>query len=239
VTDLINIANTTELADITEQSDLLDITVTQELIDVTEEPDLVGITQDITKVEVLENNEIVSVSLEVNNIEVLELGVGLAIVWLGSLATAPSTPNINDAYYNTLDKKSYIYSGGLWQILAQDGTSAAVEDQIVDGVTTKAPSQNAVFDALAGKQASGSYLEPTFETVSKNLKAYPFVLNYTLGVLTSVVYTIGVTTITKTLNYTGGVLTSIVLAGDGLPSGISLTKTLTYAGGNLTGVIYS
>jgi hypothetical protein len=32
-----------------------------------------------------------------------------------------------------------------------------VEDAIVDGVTTKAPSQNAVYDALAGKQTAGTY----------------------------------------------------------------------------------
>jgi hypothetical protein len=33
-----------------------------------------------------------------------------------------------------------------------------IEDTIVDGVTTKAPSQNAVFDALATKQALGDYI---------------------------------------------------------------------------------
>lgn len=37
---------------------------------------------------------------------------------------------------------------------AASAADAKVEDQIVDGVTTKAPSQNAVYDALALKQAS-------------------------------------------------------------------------------------
>jgi hypothetical protein len=36
--------------------------------------------------------------------------------------------------------------------------TAAVEDTIVDGVTNRAPSQNAVFDALATKQDTGNYI---------------------------------------------------------------------------------
>lgn len=36
--------------------------------------------------------------------------------------------------------------------------TAVVDNSITDGVTDKAPSQNAVFDALAGKQATGSYI---------------------------------------------------------------------------------
>lgn len=46
---------------------------------------------------------------------------GLSIVWLGSFPTAPLTPNINEAYYNTTDGRSYIWDGTAWQILAQDG----------------------------------------------------------------------------------------------------------------------
>lgn len=77
-----------------------------------------------------------------------------------------------------------------------------------------------------------------FETVSKNLKSYPYTLNYTAGVLTSIVYTLPSGSITKTLNYTAGLLTSVVLSGD-TPSGIDLTKTLSYTGSDLTGVVYS
>jgi hypothetical protein len=78
----------------------------------------------------------------------------------------------------------------------------------------------------------------TFETTSQNLKAYPFVLNYTMWVLTSIVYTVPAWTITKTLNYTGDKLTSVVLSGS-TPSWIDLTKTLSYTGDSLTGVTYS
>ena len=47
---------------------------------------------------------------------------GISILWQGSLASAPGTPELNWAYYNTVDKKSYIWDGDSWEILAQDGT---------------------------------------------------------------------------------------------------------------------
>lgn len=79
----------------------------------------------------------------------------------------------------------------------------------------------------------------SFETVSKNLKQYNYVLNYTSGTLTSIVYTVpSVGTITKTLNYTSGVLTSVVLSGS-TPLSIQLTKTLTYTSGALTSIAYT
>jgi len=48
---------------------------------------------------------------------------GLTVEWKGSLATAPSSPLKNYAYYNTVDKKSYFYDGDSWEILAQDGAT--------------------------------------------------------------------------------------------------------------------
>lgn len=46
---------------------------------------------------------------------------GTTLVWLGTLTTAPATPSLNQAYYNSTDKKSYIYDGAAWQILTEDG----------------------------------------------------------------------------------------------------------------------
>lgn len=107
------------------------------------------------------------------------------------------------------------------------------EDAINDGVVDKAPTQNAVFDALQGK------VDVTFETVSKNLKGNDYTLSYSGGRLSTMVYTVpSVGTITKTFNYTGDKLTSIVLSGD-TPGGIDLTKTLSYTGDSLTSVAYS
>ena len=42
-------------------------------------------------------------------------------IWKGSLAAAPENPETGWAYYNTAEKKSYIYDGQTWQIFAQDG----------------------------------------------------------------------------------------------------------------------
>ncbi|WPV64915.1 OmpA family protein [Chitinophaga sp. LS1] len=51
-------------------------------------------------------------------------GTGTGISWKGTLTTAPLTAVTGDAYYNSVDKKSYIYdSTGIWQIMTQDGTS--------------------------------------------------------------------------------------------------------------------
>ena len=86
----------------------------------------------------------------------------------------------------------------------------------------------------------GESWQETFETVSKNLKAKPFALNYTDGRLTSIVYnTAPAEFITKTLDYNeDGTLNTITLSGD-TPSGIELIKTLEYTGGVLTAVSYS
>jgi hypothetical protein len=77
-----------------------------------------------------------------------------------------------------------------------------------------------------------------FETISKNIKSCDSSFTYTGDKITSITYTDGTNTITKTLNYTGDKLTSIVLSGD-TPSGIDLTKTLTYTGDKLTTVLYT
>jgi hypothetical protein len=50
---------------------------------------------------------------------------GFLITWKGGLSSAPSTPQKGWAYYNTSQKKSYIWDGSTWQILAQDGQDGA------------------------------------------------------------------------------------------------------------------
>lgn len=91
---------------------------------------------------------------------------------------------------------------------------------------------------VGARGEQGVSYQEQFETVSKNLNSWDAVFNYTAGDLTSIVYTSGASSITKTFNYTAGDLTSIVLSGS-TPSGISLTKTLSYTAGDLTGVTYS
>ena len=49
--------------------------------------------------------------------------------WLGTFAVAPGVPNSNDAYYNSTDGMSYIWSGSSWQLVAQDGAVGATGPQ--------------------------------------------------------------------------------------------------------------
>jgi hypothetical protein len=100
-----------------------------------------------------------------------------------------------------------------WQVLAEKG------DQGIQGI-------------------QGESFQETYETVSKNLNSWDATINYIGTDLTTIIYSDGISTITKIFNYTLTDLTSIVLSGD-TPAGISLTKTLIYTSGELTGVAYS
>ncbi|KAB2869996.1 MAG: hypothetical protein F9K37_06840 [Bacteroidales bacterium] len=53
---------------------------------------------------------------------------GVSIQWLGSLVSAPSNPLRNQAYYNSTDKKSYIWDGDSWEVLAVDGATGPKGD---------------------------------------------------------------------------------------------------------------
>ena len=46
---------------------------------------------------------------------------GYLITWKGSYSSTPSTPEVGWAYYDTNEKKSFIYDGSSWQIMTQDG----------------------------------------------------------------------------------------------------------------------
>jgi hypothetical protein len=87
--------------------------------------------------------------------------------------------------------------------------------------------------------SGSSSISEEFETVSKNLKSYPYALVYGVDGLSTITYDLGGgLSVVKTFNYTLSILTSIVLSGD-TPSGIELTKTFSYTGVDLTGVAYS
>jgi len=44
---------------------------------------------------------------------------GVSIQWLGSFASDPASPSLNQAYFNTVTGNSYIYNGSTWVILVQ------------------------------------------------------------------------------------------------------------------------
>jgi hypothetical protein len=50
---------------------------------------------------------------------------GVGITWKGSFTIAPDPAQLNWAYYNSTDKKSYIWDGTSWQIMSQDGANGS------------------------------------------------------------------------------------------------------------------
>jgi hypothetical protein len=81
--------------------------------------------------------------------------------------------------------------------------------------------------------------EPTFETVSQNIKAWDSTLEWSADKLYRKICTsTDGKVIAKTFYYSGDKLVAIVLSGD-TPAGIALTKTLGYTGDYLTSVEYS
>ncbi len=111
----------------------------------------------------------------------------------------------------------------------------SVEVLVTETVVQVAPTTYKVETATVN---GGTSPPITFEWLSKNLQTYPAELNYTAGVLTSIVYTTLDGTITKTFIYTGGVLTQVNLSGS-IPTYIPTTKHFTYSGGVITDISYS
>jgi hypothetical protein len=90
-----------------------------------------------------------------------------------------------------------------------------------------------------GLKGDTGEFDTTYETISQNLKAYPYIINRSGDTITSIQYTVpGPATITKTFNYTSDQLTSVVLTGSAL--GVTTyTKTLSYSEGAIVGVSYT
>jgi len=89
--------------------------------------------------------------------------------------------------------------------------------------------------------ANQDLLFETFETISQNLKEYPYELYYTTGNdLTGIRYSLNSTGyIQKSLEYSlSGLLIKVSLTGYPLPS-VTLSKNFLYTGDDMTGVYYS
>jgi hypothetical protein len=158
---------------------------------------------------------------------------------LGTLAV------INDA---PSDGSQYARRNAAWEAVAASGASvtisatAPVSPSAGDLWLRSTDYRTFTWTGAQWVESTAGYVSEigsTFETVSKNLNAYPSTLAYSGGNLSSITYALGGgLTIVKTFSYTGSNLTSIVLSGY-TPGGISLTKTLTYSSGNLVGITYS
>jgi hypothetical protein len=61
----------------------------------------------------------------VPSVSTTEQTSSINLSWKGSLSSAPQNPQAGDMYYNTTHKKSCIYDGSSWQIIAQDGKNGS------------------------------------------------------------------------------------------------------------------
>lgn len=59
---------------------------------------------------------------------------GVSIVWQGSLGSAPLSPQLNWGYYDTVQHKSFIWNGAIWQIIAIDGTNGTNGSNGTNGI---------------------------------------------------------------------------------------------------------
>jgi hypothetical protein len=87
---------------------------------------------------------------------------GLSITWLGALATAPTTPNENEAYYDIGLAQSLIWANATWSIMAQDGTSASLVagtgiDISGNTITNTLPDQTVAFSNSGPTTVTGTY----------------------------------------------------------------------------------
>jgi hypothetical protein len=80
------------------------------------------------------------------------------ITWEGQLAAAPTTPVAGWAYYNTADKKTYMFDGAAWQAISSD-QSAQTAAIVWRGSLAAAPS---------GPQANWAY----YDTVLKQSRLW-------------------------------------------------------------------
>lgn len=98
-------------------------------------------------------------------------------------------------------------------------------------------SKNFVLGNLKTFFNEGNSLSATFEFYSKNLNQYPYVINYSGTVLSSIVYTTPNGIIAKTFVYLSNKLDRIILSGD-LDVSITKTKKFNYTLGKLTNISY-
>ncbi|NRA77129.1 MAG: hypothetical protein HRU18_02880 [Pseudoalteromonas sp.] len=86
----------------------------------------------------------------------------MGIVWLGSLSTAPIVVVKNEAYYNTIDKKSYIWTGEEWEQMTEDGRDGAYKSTVFrNGETTPPnPPQDGTYDGDGETAPTDWTIEP-------------------------------------------------------------------------------
>lgn len=81
---------------------------------------------------------------------------GVSINWRGPFTKEPSSANLNDAYYNSTDKNSYIFDGEDWRIFAKSGKDGTSLNWL--GSKTSEPYPANKFDAYYHMYNGVSYI---------------------------------------------------------------------------------
>jgi hypothetical protein len=86
---------------------------------------------------------------------------GDSIIWRGALSSHPANPQINWSYYNTTDRRTYVYDGTQWLVVSQVLTLSWVVYQSTEHTSGNPPTDpnpdgGYVFGAIMIVQGSGS-----------------------------------------------------------------------------------
>lgn len=66
---------------------------------------------------------------------------GISLTWLGSFDSDPLSPSTNQAYYNTTTKRSYVFDGIAWKVIAIDGEIGPKGEPGIQGIEGSAGAQ--------------------------------------------------------------------------------------------------
>ena len=95
----------------------------------------------------------------------------MGIVWLGNLAAAPSTPAVNEAYYDLLKKKSFIWNGTEWSQMTEDGWDGAYATACykVSDIYPANPPQDGSYNGLVEVPPTGWEISPSLPASNQAL----------------------------------------------------------------------
>lgn len=131
---------------------------------------------------------------------------GYLITWKGSYSSAPANPQAGWAYYNTSAKKSYIYDGNSWQIMAQDGADGASGSNSSSSNGTSGTSTPSSYLYVLLYTSKGNYIQYATQTITE----VDFGQIGLGSVAKSTTFYIGINGVsTSTLNLTGSPLIQI------------------------------
>lgn len=132
--------------------------------------------------------------------------IGYLINWKGSYDSAPSNPKAGWAYYNTSDKRSYIFDGASWQILAKDGADGASGSNSSPSSGTSGTSTPSSYLYVLLYTSKGNYIQYATQTITE----VDFGQIGLGSVAKSTTFYIGINGVsTSTLNLTGSPLIQI------------------------------